>query len=87
MVDDPAELHWRLRALYGVKNLLGTKIVALGGVWGKYAEEAPQFARERFRMEIAETSYDDLDQRIRAAFASPAAKERRQAGAGRGTPH
>lgn len=76
VVDDPAELHWRLRALYGVKNLLGTRIVALGGVWGKYAEEAPQVARERFRMEILETSYDDLDQRIRAAFASPAAMAR-----------
>jgi len=43
-VDDPGELLWRLRALFGVKNFLGTRIVALGGL-GKYAPDAPQKAK------------------------------------------
>jgi hypothetical protein len=40
VVDDGGELLWRLRALYGMKNFLGTRIVALGGPWGKYSPEA-----------------------------------------------
>ena len=37
VVDDYAEVLWKLRALHAVKNFLGTRIVALGGPWGKYA--------------------------------------------------
>jgi hypothetical protein len=36
VIDDTSELMWRLRALYGLKNFIGTRIVALGGAWGKY---------------------------------------------------
>lgn len=58
VVDECVELLWRLRSLFAVKNFLGTRIVALGGPWGKYAADAPQKAKERFRMEIVEVSYD-----------------------------
>jgi len=68
VVDDCGELLWRLRALYGVKNFLGTRMVALGGAGGKYAAEAPQVARERFKLAIIETSYDDFSKRIRSAL-------------------
>lgn len=68
VVDEPAELLWRLRALYGVKNFLGARIVALGGAQGKYAPEAPRVARERFKLDIVETGYDDFSQRIRGAL-------------------
>ncbi len=37
VVDDYQELLWRLRALYGVKNFIGARIVALGDPGGKYA--------------------------------------------------
>lgn len=69
VVDDCAELLWRLRALQGVKNFRGTRIVALGGPWGKYAPDAPQRSRERFGLQIIDLSYDDFAPRIRAALA------------------
>jgi L-fucose isomerase-like protein len=69
VVDDTEELLKKLRALYGVKNLLGTRIVALGGPWGKYASDAPQIAKEKFGFEIIDFSYEDLAPRIEAALA------------------
>ena len=38
VVDDCRELLWRLRAVYGIKNFTGARIVALGGAWGKCFE-------------------------------------------------
>ncbi len=67
VVDEGGELEWRLRALFGAKNFLGAKVVALGGARGKYAPEAPRVARERFKLEIVEPTYEDLGQRIHAA--------------------
>jgi hypothetical protein len=69
VVDDYQELLWRLRALGGVKNLKGTRIVALGGPWGKYSPEAPQYARAKFGLELIDVSYDDLASRIQKARA------------------
>ena len=70
VVDDYHELLWRLRALYGLKNFIGTRIVALGGPWGKYSPEAPEVAREKYKIEIIEVSYEDLAPRIRSAKAN-----------------
>ena len=67
VVDDYDELLWRLRALYGLKNFLGTRIVALGGPWGKYSPEAPQVAREKYRFNIIDIPYDQIAPRIKAA--------------------
>jgi L-fucose isomerase-like protein len=69
VVDDPSELQWRLRALFGVKNLLGTRIVALGGPWGKYAPDAPLKARERFGIEIVDVGYEAFEPQLRQARA------------------
>ncbi len=69
VVDEPNELLWRFRALFGVKNFLGTRIVALGGPWGKYASDAPQKARERFQLEIVDVSYETFGPRLRQARA------------------
>lgn len=68
VVDDPQELLWRLRALSGLKTFLGTKILALGGTWGKYAPEAPKVARERFAMQIVETGYEEFGKRMSSAL-------------------
>jgi L-fucose isomerase-like protein len=72
VVDDYSEMLWRLRALAAVKNLKSTRIVALGGVWGKYAGDAPQYARDRFGLQVEEVSYDDLAVRIERARTDPA---------------
>jgi hypothetical protein len=66
VVDDPAELLWRLRGICGARNLKGTRVLALGGAWGKYAPEAPQAAKDRFGMEIIDIPYSDIEGRITA---------------------
>ncbi len=70
VVDEWTELLWRLRALFGVKNLVGTRIVTLGGAWGKYAPDAPQKAKERFQLEIIDVSYESFAPRLRQARAN-----------------
>ncbi len=79
VVDDPDELLWRLRAWHARENFLGRRIVALGGAAGKYAHEAPNFARERHALDIVEVSYDDLGKRIQAAMQDSACLERAEA--------
>jgi len=54
VIDDTQKLLWRLRALYGIMNFIGAKIVALGGPWGKYSPEAPDVARDKYKIEIIE---------------------------------
>ena len=73
VVDDADELLWRLRALYGLKNFVGARIVALGGPWGKYAPDAPQVARDRYRLNIIDVPYEQVSGRIEKA-----AKDTRQ---------
>lgn len=68
VVDDTAEVLWKLRALHAVKNFRGTRIVALGGPWGKYAPDAPQKCQERFGLEIRDVSYDDFGPKIQRAL-------------------
>ena len=69
VVDDYQEVLWRLRALYGLKNFVGKRIVALGGAGGKYDERAPAVAREKYEIEIIEVGYDDVTSRLQSARA------------------
>ena len=69
VVDDYDELAYKLRALAGVKNFNGKRIVALGGGGGWCFPEAPQVSRDKFNIDIQDVSYDDLAQRIKAARA------------------
>lgn len=69
VVDDYREMAWRLRALFGLKNLVGQRIVALGGAAGKYDPQAPKVAREKFDLKIIEVGYDELARRIQAVRA------------------
>jgi len=61
-----------LRAYYGASNFVGSRIVALGGAQGKYAPEAVQVARDRFKLEIVEVGYADFEGRLRSALADRA---------------
>jgi hypothetical protein len=69
VVDSPAELLWRLRALCGLKNTLGKRIVAVGGAggWGTGGEQAPARAQQLWRLDIRTTPYADLGERIKRA--------------------
>ena len=70
VVDDYDEVLWRLRALYGLKNFVGQRVLALGGAQGKYDQSAPDVARERYRLEIVDVGYDDLAARLKAGKAN-----------------
>lgn len=68
VIDDMQELLWRLRALYGMKNFIGARIVALGGPWGKYSPEAPRVAYDKYKIEIIDAGYDITAPRIRTSL-------------------
>jgi len=70
VIDDYDEILWRLRALYGLKNFVGQRIVALGGPQGKWDSTAPDVARERYKLEIIDATYDDLAARLKAIAAN-----------------
>jgi hypothetical protein len=69
VVDDHAELLWRLRAFYALKNLRGRRIVAVGGAggWGADGDAAPDRASRTWSLDIRPVSYEDLGRRIQAA--------------------
>ncbi len=69
VVDDYDEVLWRLRAQYGLKNFIGSRIVAVGGPWGKYAGDAPQIAREKYELDIIDIGYDKIEPRLQKALA------------------
>jgi len=67
VVDDYGEVLWRLRALYGLKNAVGTRIVAIGdaGGWGIGYKLGPQTAREIWKLDIKPVTYQDLEPMIK----------------------
>jgi hypothetical protein len=69
VVDRPDEVLWRLRALYGLKNTMGKRIVAVGGPggWGRGGKKAPEIARNLWKMEIETVDYSSLGQMIAKA--------------------
>jgi len=85
VVDDLGDVAWRLRALGGVKNTLGRRIVCLGGPagWGAGGRKAPQFAREIFKMDLVDVGYDELSRRLKEARSQDAVVKvaRQEAGA------
>lgn len=65
VVDDYDDILWRLRALYGLKNFIGTRAITIGRAGGKGCPRAPQVCREKYGMEIFEVPYAELERRIR----------------------
>ncbi|MBI4874077.1 MAG: sugar isomerase [Acidobacteria bacterium] len=78
VVDSQAEVVLRLRGLYGLKNTLGKRIVAVGGAsgWGAGGRQAPQISRDLWKMEIVDVPYKDLGERIKRARSSDALVKR-----------
>lgn len=68
VVDSQDELMWRMRALCGLKNTLNTKIIAIGGAGGWSTPSAPEYARNKFRLDIIDVSYDDLGSLLKEAM-------------------
>ena len=78
VVDSREDLLWRLRALAGLKQTMGTRIVTIGnaGGWGKGGSKAPARAVAQWKYEIVTVPYSDLDARLRAARPTRAAQAR-----------
>ena len=72
VVDDYGDVLWRLRALYGLKNARGTKMLAIGGL-GAYSGHAqklgPPHAKEVWNYEIKSVSEAQFGQRLKKARA------------------
>ncbi len=68
VVDDYAELAWKLRALAALRRTMGQPIVAVGGPggWGDGHRLAPPYARSTWQLDIRDVSYEDLGRRIRS---------------------
>ena len=71
VVDNLDEIVWRLRALCGLKNARGTKIVAIGQAsgWGPGGKQAPELAKQKWHIDAQTVSYDELGKLLKAAFA------------------
>lgn len=69
VVDSQDELLWRLRALCGLKNAQGARILAIGGPGGWAQAKAPELARERWGLDIQTVTYDELRKLIQEARA------------------
>lgn len=67
VVDEPGEILWRLRALYGLMNTRGRRIVCVGGPGGWSCPEAPERARQRFQLEMITAPIPEVNARIEAA--------------------
>lgn len=69
IVDKYDDLLWRLRALFALKNTLGTRMVAVGGPsgWGHGGRTAPKIASDVWKMDIQTVPYDELGKRIASA--------------------
>jgi len=68
VIDDYSEILWRLRGLYGLKNTIGERIIAVGGPsgWGKVSGvNAPFLAREIWHLDIIDFPYSELGKTIK----------------------
>jgi hypothetical protein len=82
VIDSQEELLWRLRALGGLRNTIGSRIVAVGGPggWGVGAR-APELAVDHWKLDIRTVDYRELGELIKAARADKATVERSRRGA------
>jgi hypothetical protein len=78
VIDSQDELLWRLRALCGLKNTVGSRILAIGGpgAWSQPLDETMKMVQERYRLDIRTISYEELGKLITEARADNSAVSR-----------
>ncbi|MBN1422269.1 MAG: sugar isomerase [Planctomycetes bacterium] len=67
VIDELDAVLWRLRALMGLKNTVGSRILTVGGASGWACPEAPNRARDRLKLDIVNISYPELGKLLKAA--------------------
>jgi hypothetical protein len=80
VIDNQDELLWRLRALCGLRNTMGTRIIAIGGpgAWAQPRDVVPNLVRDKWKFDMKTVSYEDLGELIKQARADNAAVQRAQ---------
>jgi hypothetical protein len=73
VIDSQEELMWRFRALCGLKNTRGSRVVAIGGPSGWATPAAPKLAKDIWNLDIQTVSYNELGELIQAARADKTA--------------
>jgi len=81
VVDNYGNVLWRLRALYALKNTVGSRMVAIGGPsgWGAGGQHAPQIAADKWKMDIQTVPYPELGKMIESARADAKRVQRAEA--------
>ncbi len=66
VIDDYREVLWRLRALYGLKNIRETKLIAINGIggWGAGGEVAPDVIKTIWNLEVAEVELSCVEKKM-----------------------
>jgi len=84
VVDSQDEILWRLRALCGLRNTMGTRIIAIGGpgAWAQPRGVVPKLVENKWKFDMKTVSYKDLGELIKAARADDAAVKRARQRAG-----
>ena len=84
VIDSQDEILWRLRALCGLRNTMGTKILAIGGpgAWAQPRGVVPKLVEDKWQFEMKTVSYKDLGELIKEAKADDAAVRRARERAG-----
>jgi len=75
VVDSQEEILWRLRSLCGLRNTVGSRILAIGGpnAWAQPKDVVPNLVRDKWKMDIRTVAYEDLAKLIEQAVADPQA--------------
>jgi hypothetical protein len=84
VIDSQEELLWRLRALAGLRNTLGTRILAVGGpdAWSQPPGVVPRLVEDIWKFDFRTLPYEELGPLIQAARADrQAVKKAREAAA------
>jgi hypothetical protein len=75
VIDSQDEILWRLRALAGLRNTIGTRIVAIGGpgAWAQPPGVVPRLVAEKWQFDMRTVAYEELGRVIKEARADAAA--------------
>jgi hypothetical protein len=78
VVDSMDEVLWRLRALCGLRNTLGSRIVCIGGAgsWGQPVAATMDLVKKRWQLDVQSVSYEELETLLRRAREDQAALDR-----------
>ncbi|MBN1108610.1 MAG: hypothetical protein JXR66_00825 [Bacteroidales bacterium] len=62
VIDSQDEILWRLRSLCGLKNTVGSRILAIGGpgAWSQNLDTVMKVVGEKYKLDIRNISYDEL---------------------------